>query len=418
MMVPLTGAVGLAVDYARISHAHSVLLGAADAAVASAVSESSQTYRNGLVFTAGWTEQEAQQEMLNFFQANVINNVDFAIQTAEAKILAGGGRIEASLNFEVKVPLTFMRTFFGRDDVVVKGVSSALVGSLPYIDFYMLLDNSPSMGLGATVKDIRMLENNTPDNCAFACHISSEDESDDDEKDNYDIAREIEAVLRIDVVSLAAQNLFDKAEEMTVRADQYRMAAYTFGPTASELNLTPVAELSGDLKKGKEEVQKSVNLMSLAYSGEGDDAQSPFDEIFSQLNDAIKTDGGLGSSSKDRQNIVFFVSDGVADHVKSNCTGEIVNDDMRCNEPIDPQICEALKRRNMKVAVLYTTYLPLPRDGHWYWFVRPYDRLISQKMKECATEGLFFEVSPSQGIVEAMEALFKKAIASPPRIIG
>ena len=34
-------------------------------------------------------------------------------------------------------------------------------------------------------------------------------------------------------------------------------------------------------------------------------------------------------------------------------------------------------------------------------------------MKECASDGLFFEVSPSQGIDEAMNALFMKIINMP-----
>ena len=39
-----------------------------------------------------------------------------------------------------------------------------------YIDFYLLLDNSPSMGVGATPADVTTMVNNTSDSCAFACH--------------------------------------------------------------------------------------------------------------------------------------------------------------------------------------------------------------------------------------------------------
>jgi hypothetical protein len=38
-------------------------------------------------------------------------------------------------------------------------------------------------------------------------------------------------------------------------------------------------------------------------------------------------------------------------------------------------------------------------------------------MLECASPGYFFEVSPSEGISEAMEALFIKVI-SVPRLMG
>jgi len=36
---------------------------------------------------------------------------------------------------------------------------------------------------------------------------------------------------------------------------------------------------------------------------------------------------------------------------------------------------------------------------------------VALKMAKCASPGLYFEVSPSQGISEAMNALFAKAIA-------
>jgi len=36
---------------------------------------------------------------------------------------------------------------------------------------------------------------------------------------------------------------------------------------------------------------------------------------------------------------------------------------------------------------------------------------VALKMAKCASPGLYFEVGPSQGISEAMNALFAKAIA-------
>ena len=37
----------------------------------------------------------------------------------------------------------------------------------------------------------------------------------------------------------------------------------------------------------------------------------------------------------------------------------------RCQEPIDTSFCTTIKNRGIKVAVLYTTYLPLPTNC-WY----------------------------------------------------
>lgn len=67
--------------------------------------------------------------------------------------------------------------------------------------------------------------------------------------------------------------------------------------------------------------------------------------------------------------------------------------------------------------MLYTTYLPLPTNDWYNSWIAPFQPEIGARMQQCASPGLFFEVSPSQGISEAMTALFKKAITSP-RLTG
>ena len=49
----------------------------------------------------------------------------------------------------------------------INGSSTASSSVLPNIDFYLLLDNSPSMAIGATTADINTLVANTPDQCGF-----------------------------------------------------------------------------------------------------------------------------------------------------------------------------------------------------------------------------------------------------------
>ncbi|MDP3896356.1 MAG: hypothetical protein Q8Q62_06740, partial [Mesorhizobium sp.] len=72
-----------------------------------------------------------------------------------------------------------------------------------------------------------------------------------------------------------------------------------------------------------------------------------------------------------------------------------------------------LKARGIKIAVLYTTYLPLPTNGWYNTWIAPFASKINTKMSQCATPGLFFEVSPTEGIADAMKALFLKVVANP-----
>jgi hypothetical protein len=74
--------------------------------------------------------------------------------------------------------------------------------------------------------------------------------------------------------------------------------------------------------------------------------------------------GGTGTSSASRQQVVFFVTDGVSDGRQTSCMKTYVDQD-RCIQPIDVSQCTALKNRNIKIAIVYTTYVPLTGDHLW-----------------------------------------------------
>src|SRR5262249_44341418 len=114
-----------------------------------------------------------------------------------------------------------------------------------------------------------------------------------------------------------------------------------------------------------------------------------------------------------RQAVLFMVTDGMADEVKPTiCSGTSVSGQNRCIEAIDTSLCTAIKNRGIRIAVLYTTYL-LPNSDSWSnTNVVPLLPTISPAMQACASPGLFYEVSPTQGIADAMNALFQKAVAT------
>jgi hypothetical protein len=120
---------------------------------------------------------------------------------------------------------------------------------------------------------------------------------------------------------------------------------------------------------------------------------------------------GNGSIASRPQQVLFFVSDGANDSY--DCAYANGNPCRRIT-PLDTKVCDTLKGRGVKVAVLYTTYLPLPTNKFYNDWMSKYISPTSQiaaKMKECASDGLYFEVSPSQGIADAMTALFNKVIS-------
>jgi hypothetical protein len=133
--------------------------------------------------------------------------------------------------------------------------------------------------------------------------------------------------------------------------------------------------------------------------------------MLTQLAPIIGT-GGSGKTSSDRQKVLFLVTDGVGDSYKPNtCTKPTTGG--RCQEPLATAFCQPLKNQNIKIAILYTTYFPLPTNGWYNQWIAPFQSQIGTNLQTCASPGLYFEVSPTQGISDAMNALFLKVIRTP-----
>jgi hypothetical protein len=204
--------------------------------------------------------------------------------------------------------------------------------------------------------------------------------------------------------------MMDTAKRVRRYSNQYRMAVYSMGEKATNVELTNIAPLSDNLDQVKSNTA-TLDLMSIPRQGYDNDQQTDFEKMLSELK-KIMDKGGTGLNNNDRQKVMFFVSDGVNDSYKpTGCSKKIT--DGRCQAPLDTKVCDQIKSNNVQIAVLYTTYLSIENNSWYKTWIKPFRSDIGTLMKECATEGLFFEVSPSQGIDEAMNALFLKVINMP-----
>jgi Flp pilus assembly protein TadG len=407
LTVPLIGAVGLAVDYGHALEVSKQLQEAADAAAVGAIADSSPAYAQTALMEDDGPVPAGEKDAINLFNANVRSQWSAEVSEVKAEVRKAGADLTAKVSFTARIPTTFMR-ILGNEYVDMKGEATSARRTAPFIDFYLLLDNTPSMGVGATTSDISRMVANTPDKCAFACHDLSS------ANNYYTLAKQLNVALRIDVVREATQRMTDTAADRRAHSNQFRMALYTFGDTATNRKLTKLAPLTSDLKKVNEAAD-AVDLMSIPYQNFDSDELTDFDGAFAALDKEIDKPGN-GTSTKDRQKVVFFVSDGVADSDKPfDCSKPTTKG--RCQEPIDLDDCTKLKDRGIRVAVLYTTYLPLPTNTWYNTWIKPFQGQIATNMSACASPGYFFEVSPSEGISEAMEALFLKVISAP-RLTG
>ncbi len=400
-LMPVMLAIGAAVDYSFANQVKARLDAAADAAALAAVSQTAM----------GSNTASAKSLATDMFNRRAEDVKRMNIKSVTVSVTETNNVRTAIVNYEAKMTAAFMG-LAGKNEIDIGGVATAASSTPTYIDFYLLLDNTPSMGAGATTNDISTMVKNTSDQCAFACHDTS------DSNNYYNLAKKLGVSMRIDVLRTATQKLMDSAQTYQSVSSQFQAAIYTFGSSATKTGLTSIQTLTSNLANAKK-AASAIDLMSIPYQNYQGDTQTNFSPVLTGLNSAI-SNPGTGASSASRQKIVFFVSDGVADRVvgSTSCTKPTTysadpqtgTNYHRCQEPIDTALCTTMKSRGIKIAVLYTTYLPLPTNAWYNTWISPFQSQIATNMQNCASPGLYFEVSPSQGIAEAMLALFEKTM--------
>ncbi|CAN7616743.1 TadE/TadG family type IV pilus assembly protein [Rhizobium sp. LjRoot254] len=403
LMAPIALAIGVAIDYGYALSVKTEMQNAADVAAVGALSEQSAGVIAALTESLTGEIKLAELDAGYLFDSNLQKMGKDNFKSKEISIIRTGNTFVSTVSFKATVPTSFLR-MFGVREIDVSGIAKATYVPASYIDFHLMLDNSPSMGLGATTADIAKMEANTPDKCAFACHIEGST------SDYYSLAKKLGVTLRVQLVSKAAQKMMDTAKKVRRYSNQYRMAVYSMGAKATKVELTNVAPLSADLDTVKTQTQ-TIDLMSIPKQGYDNDQQTDFEKMLKELKQ-IMDKGGSGLNNSDRQKVMFFVSDGVNDSYKpSGCLKKLTSG--RCQAPLDFKVCDQIKKNGVQIAVLYTTYLSIENNSWYRDWIKPFRSDIGTQMEACASEGLFFEVSPSQGIDEAMNALFLKVVNMP-----
>lgn len=425
--IPILGFVGAAIDYSIAVRTQTKIEAALDTALLLATSKTELTK----------DATTAQADAVTMFTAQLAT---FGVGTQASSITvvdSTTGRI-ANGSASSVVPTTFMK-ILGFNTLTVTGTSQATVNLPLYIDFYLLLDNTPSMGVGATSSDITKLQNLTSHgaegSCAFACHNIYTDSSEKNLDNNtyYNIAKNNGVTMRIDVLRQATQGLMQYAqntENGNNLANQFRMAIYTFGTSCTTQPQQPnqVQALTSNLTTA-ESSAAAIDLMTIPYQNYNSDQCTDFDNVLSYMNNNVIPTPGPGTSSNP-QKWLFLVTDGVADayyptHVANNTpSGDCSQPSSgggRCQEPLTVADCTAIKSRGVNIAVLYTTYLQLPSNSWYMSWINPFNpgpwgpspnSQIAKNLQSCATSGYYFEVAQNQDIGTAMNTLFQIVISN------
>ncbi|MDB5576209.1 MAG: pilus assembly protein [Bradyrhizobium sp.] len=408
-LLPILSAIGCAVDYSRATQVRSKLQSAIDAASVGSVARKSPAFIAAGTMTGDGTITAGEDDAKAIFDGNMSGVTGYTLNSVTPVVTKAGMLITSVVTFSADVPTVFLGVM-NKSTMTITGTSTAVTKMPQYIDFYLLMDNSPSMGVGATPADVAKMVANTTDQCAFACHDLN------DNNNYYKKAKTLGVTTRIDVLRTATQQLMDTAAATQTYTSQFRMAIYDFGASAQTANLRALFALNSSLTSAKT-AAGNIDLMTVNGQNDNNDQDTQYTKLFPAINAVIAAPGTGASGSPLKY--LFFVSDGVADEQNTGCL-KPKSGTSRCQSPINPALCTTLKDRGIKIAVLYTTYLALPTNAWYNSWIQPFNAgpygpspnsQIAQNMQTCASPGLFFEVSPTQGISEAMTVLFQRAVA-------
>lgn len=176
--IPLISAIGCAIDYSEAMRIKAKMQSAADAAAVASISQQSAGWLAASLMTGNGTVTVAQTDATNIFNGNL--NADTSLYNSgvvTSTVTKTGPNLTSTVTFSANVPVTFMKVV-GFTQLTITGSSSASSNLPLYLDFYVMLDVSGSMGLPSTSNGQTALNNVNPDNygaypsgCTLACHF-------------------------------------------------------------------------------------------------------------------------------------------------------------------------------------------------------------------------------------------------------
>jgi Flp pilus assembly protein TadG len=434
-LIPIIFLTGLSLDFSAAAQKRIELNAAADSAALSMVTPTAMTQSCSV----------AQNNAMNIFQgqASVITGLNYTAPTisgCQDNVTTRTVTVsysEASINSFPNVLALLTKT--SETTWTVTGSSTATASTAPNIDFYLLLDNSPSMDIAATTSGINTMVANTSaqGGCALACHETNPTSSDvagnPNGEDDYTLAKNLGVVTRVENMATATSSLMSTASQTMTSNNAtcpngpgcYEMAIFTFnvqGTTGSQCSSTAIQAIyapscapSSDLSAaqtaaGGIDVLEVCSNNYLTCSNDNNDTDTDFETSMKAINN-IMPNPGTGTSGSTPQEVLFLVTDGVDDEINSSSCSQTL-DGTRCQQPFNTSWCTTVKNRGIRIAVLYTEYLPLPTNSWYNTWVSPFQSQIGPNMQSCASPGLFFQVTTDGDITAAMQALFQKSISS------
>jgi Flp pilus assembly protein TadG len=357
---------GAAIDYGRAAQIHTKLNAAADAAALAALTPT-------MLQQSTQTAHDASVAMFTGLTEGIPGLTVGATQVT-VSVTKGANTLirDVQVSYSTSVNTIFAQVL-GKSALPVSGSSQASAQAPPNIDFYVLLDNSPSMALPATDAGITSMQsltkNETTGGCAFACHQADTGTDQTDtiynpcgdgtsptvtatvngtkytsafcdptkhkaQLDNYALARKNNITLRLDELNSGVSTLLQTASTaaqstMFATPPKYRFAIDSMD-SLWQISLTQLMTLTSNYTSGWTAASANFGVMEM-YSNNNDCANSacssstttPGGDVATNYDASLKTlsqassipnaGNGTNEPGDTPQEILFIVTDGVED---------------------------------------------------------------------------------------------------------
>ena len=448
-------AIGAAVDFGRAAQIRTKMNAAADAAALAALTPAMLQQGVGV----------GQSAAVHMFDGQISGMTGLAPDQTTVTVNItnpnGNGLIR---NVSVCYSAATLTMFAGIVGVPKLGIGNCAIASAqmpPNIDFYLLLDNSPSMSLPSTTAGITQMESLTSKQasggCAFACHQASTNNGDTAgnpcangtaptqsgglycaasqgaQIDNYQLARNNNITLRLDELNSAVGTLMRTASS-TASSTQfatpptYRFSVYSMDSLWS-IGLNQLMPLTTNYVANWTTASANFGVMEM-YSNNNDcanaacssgtstpggDVATNYDDALGKLSQAsyIPNPGnGTNQAGDTPQEVLFIVTDGVEDEQNGGRLQQAINDlgNAPGGNSSGTNWCTKIKARGVKIAILYTDYLPVTANSWYNSYIAPIQTDIGPALQACASPGLFYDAAIGADLGKALSSLFQAVV--------
>ena len=180
-LLPILTAAGAAVDYSLAVRMKAKLQSAADAASVASISAKSAGYIAATTMVSNGSVAAGVTDANNIFNGNMNGVLGYTNLSVTSTVTKTGSTLASNVQFTADVPVIFMQVI-GYTSLHLTGNSKSSAGLPLYLDFYLMLDVSGSMGLPSTNSEQTRLAAVNPDNysnypggCTLACHFQTQD---------------------------------------------------------------------------------------------------------------------------------------------------------------------------------------------------------------------------------------------------